>query len=97
MSRRAGYVRVEDIHDVAEDSQESDASSPMTQFSDDVLGSKVTRRLYNWNEIPAWQRDNEYILTGYRGSALTPLFMGCTNQLRIQGAGLVERVHEFRI
>lgn len=23
-------------------------------------------RLKNWDEIPSWQQDNEYILTGYR-------------------------------
>ncbi|KAG8840614.1 hypothetical protein FRB91_005886 [Serendipita sp. 411] len=28
---------------------------------------KAIHRLLNWNEIPEWQRDNEYIISGYRG------------------------------
>ncbi|PVF98860.1 HlyIII-domain-containing protein [Serendipita vermifera] len=28
---------------------------------------QVRRLTFSWNEIPSWQRDNEYILTGYRG------------------------------
>lgn len=66
MSRRVGYASLEDVEDV-DDSQESNVSSPATLFPHESLGNKVNRRLYNWNEIPAWQRDNEYILSGYRG------------------------------
>lgn len=25
-----------------------------------------TRKVLSWKEIPAWMRDNEYILSGYR-------------------------------
>lgn len=29
---------------------------------------KIKPQTVTWNDIPAWQRDNEYILTGYRPS-----------------------------
>jgi adiponectin receptor len=29
-------------------------------------GPEEQRMTLSWHEIPEWQRDNEYILTGYR-------------------------------
>ncbi|KAG9313415.1 hypothetical protein JVU11DRAFT_5734 [Chiua virens] len=29
-------------------------------------GTSVRSFTLSWNEIPEWQRDNEYILSGYR-------------------------------
>ncbi|KAF2218861.1 hemolysin-III related-domain-containing protein [Elsinoe ampelina] len=28
----------------------------------------TTDRLWNWDQVPAWQQDNRYIITGYRGA-----------------------------
>ena len=38
-----------------------------------------TRRLKSWDEIPSWQQDNEYILSGYRQA--TGSFKGCFESL----------------
>ena len=35
--------------------------------------------LKNWDEIPSWQQDNEYIRTGYRSA--TGTFLGCFRSL----------------
>lgn len=44
---------------------------PETSSSKPAIASNDQRaqrkRLFTWNEIPAWQRDNDYILSGYRG------------------------------
>lgn len=37
--------------------------------------SKITGLTLTWHEIPAWQKDNEYILTGYR--RIQNNFRGC--------------------
>ncbi|SCU87536.1 LAME_0D10462g1_1 [Lachancea meyersii CBS 8951] len=42
----------------------------MTEESTTLLNGssnkkKIKRKLHTWNEIPEWQRDNEYILSGY--------------------------------
>lgn len=43
-----------------------------TQVDESKSRRRTGRRTFDWNEIPAWQRDNEYILTGYRGYEVLP-------------------------
>lgn len=41
--------------------------------------AEPTRRLKSWDEIPSWQQDNEYILSGYRQA--TGCFKTCVESL----------------
>lgn len=41
----------------------SEHQHPSLQDQGTIVPSAVLRK---WDEIPAWQRDNEYILSGYR-------------------------------
>lgn len=36
-----------------------------TTTTDSITVSTKVKRLYSWNEIPIWQRDNEHIVSGY--------------------------------
>ncbi|CCL99603.1 uncharacterized protein FIBRA_01621 [Fibroporia radiculosa] len=46
----------------------SDVAKPTSEPVFSANDSKADRRTLTWLEIPAWQKDNEYILTGYRRS-----------------------------
>lgn len=54
LSRRKNATDVvsDVIHEVADSSK--------------ALTSEVVQTLMSWHEIEDWQRDNEFILTGYR-------------------------------
>ncbi|KAG8813991.1 hypothetical protein FRC17_001342 [Serendipita sp. 399] len=59
-------------HRTRQRTQSDDDSSPVEEQNSTIETAKAIkretiRRLLNWNEIPDWQRDNEYILSGYRG------------------------------
>ena len=53
-----------------------DAKSALRLRKENVASSKnddlgvgipeQNRRLLSWRDIPSWQRDNEYIISGYR-------------------------------
>ncbi|EPT02308.1 hypothetical protein FOMPIDRAFT_1029386 [Fomitopsis schrenkii] len=47
--------------------------------SDATPAVKHDRRTLTWNEIPAWQRDNEYILSGYRRAQYS--WRGCAHSV----------------
>ncbi|CCK72977.1 PAQR-type receptor KNAG_0M01240 [Huiozyma naganishii CBS 8797] len=40
---------------------------------------KITKRIYTWNEIPEWQKDNEHIIDGYVRE--TNSFLKCVHSL----------------
>ena len=50
-----------------------------TRASQIPLTAGWTRRLRSWDEIPSWQQDNEYILSGYRQA--TGSFKKCLESL----------------
>ncbi|OJT07491.1 hypothetical protein TRAPUB_1676 [Trametes pubescens] len=53
-----------------------DPNSPSSLLAKDAphtsMPGKAQSKTLTWLELPEWQRDNEYILTGYRRYVSTP-------------------------
>lgn len=54
------------------------------QIDEPLVTPNPTSLTLTWNEIPPWQQDNEYILSGYRRSASQPYSL-CALKAELSG------------